>query len=176
MGPMSGGNGASRALRQFHQIDAEASASRVRSRRRNDPAVRAVAAAAGLTRLKLLVNSLGTPAARAAYRDELAAYSARTRRNWTPTAAAARSNPLRILDSKNPQMQHLVAGAPRLLDSLDPESKEHFEPVRAPQERGHRVSCRAASGARGSTTTLEPSSNGPPMLWGPRARMRRRAL
>src|SRR6202020_1795312 len=36
-------------------------------------------------------------------------------------------NPLRILDSKNPDMQRIVAGAPRLLDSLDAESRVHFE-------------------------------------------------
>lgn len=36
-------------------------------------------------------------------------------------------NPLRILDSKNPQMQRIIAGAPLLLESLDPESRQHFE-------------------------------------------------
>jgi histidyl-tRNA synthetase len=36
-------------------------------------------------------------------------------------------NPLRILDSKNPEMQRLVAGAPALLEALDPESRAHFD-------------------------------------------------
>jgi histidyl-tRNA synthetase len=116
-------------FRQFHQIDAEAFGF-------PGPDVDAemillsarLLRRLGLTRLKLLVNSLGTPAARAAYRDELAAYfGAHEAELDADSRRRLAGNPLRILDSKNPQMQHLVAGAPRLLDSLDPESKEHFE-------------------------------------------------
>jgi histidyl-tRNA synthetase len=44
-------------------------------------------------------------------------------------------NPLRILDSKNPDMQRLIAGAPLLIESLDAESREHFESLCA-QLRG----------------------------------------
>src|SRR5262249_45793987 len=42
-----------------------------------------------------------------------------------------RSNPLRVLDSKNPEMQELIEGAPRLLDALGPDSLGHFEGVQA---------------------------------------------
>ncbi len=116
-------------FRQFHQIDAEAFGF-------PGPDVDAemillsarLLRRLGLTRLKLLINSLGTPAARAAYREELAAYfGAHEAELDADSTRRLAGNPLRILDSKNPQMQRLVAGAPRLLDSLDPESKEHFE-------------------------------------------------
>ena len=41
------------------------------------------------------------------------------------------TNPLRVLDSKNPQMQRIIEGAPLLLDDLDEESARHFEAVQA---------------------------------------------
>jgi len=76
----------------------------------------------------LELNSLGSSEARAAYRDTLVAYFEQhldvldedSRRRLT-------SNPLRILDSKNPEMAEMLAGAPRLLDHLDADSREHFE-------------------------------------------------
>jgi len=82
----------------------------------------------GLTRLRLLVNSLGTPESRAVYRDELTAYfSAHEGALDEDSKRRLTGNPMRILDSKNPDMQRLVAGAPLLLDSLDAESKAHFD-------------------------------------------------
>jgi histidyl-tRNA synthetase len=115
--------------RQFHQIDAEAFGF-------EGPDVDAemillsarLLKRLGLTRLKLLVNSLGTPASRAVYREALSAYfgaheaalDADSKRRLT-------GNPLRILDSKNPDMQRLIAAAPLLFDSLDPESRAHFD-------------------------------------------------
>jgi len=82
----------------------------------------------GLTRLRLLVNSLGTPESRAVYRDELTAYfGAHEAALDEDSKRRLKGNPLRILDSKNPDMQRLVAGAPLLLDSLDAESKAHFD-------------------------------------------------
>jgi histidyl-tRNA synthetase len=116
-------------FRQFHQIDAEAFGF-------EGPDVDAemillsarLLKHLGLNRLKLLLNSLGTPAARAAYREELTAYfSAHAAALDEDSKRRLAGNPLRILDSKNPDMQRIVAGAPRLLDSLDPESKAHFE-------------------------------------------------
>ena len=41
------------------------------------------------------------------------------------------SNPLRILDSKNPAMQELIESAPKLMDSLDDESRQHFEQLQS---------------------------------------------
>jgi histidyl-tRNA synthetase len=79
-------------------------------------------------RTKLLINSLGTPASRAAYREQLAAYfGAREAALDEDSKRRLIGNPLRILDSKNPDMQSIIAGAPLLLDSLDAESRTHFE-------------------------------------------------
>jgi histidyl-tRNA synthetase len=82
----------------------------------------------GLTRVKLLVNSLGTPAARAVYRDQLTGYfGAHEPLLDEDSKRRLHGNPLRILDSKNPDMQRLIAGAPLLIDALDAESKQHFD-------------------------------------------------
>lgn len=76
----------------------------------------------------LELNSLGTPEARAHYRSLLVEYLTQhqdvldedSQRRLT-------TNPLRILDSKNPDMADMLAGAPRLLDHLDDESRAHFD-------------------------------------------------
>jgi histidyl-tRNA synthetase len=81
----------------------------------------------GITRVKLMVNSLGTPASRAAYREQLLAYfSAHEAQLDEDSRRRLKGNPLRILDTKNPAMQALVANAPVLTDSLDEESRAHF--------------------------------------------------
>jgi histidyl-tRNA synthetase len=78
--------------------------------------------------VKLLLNSLGTPAARAVYRDRLTAYfGAHEAALDEDSKRRLHGNPLRILDSKNPDMQRIIAGAPLLIDALDPESQQHFE-------------------------------------------------
>jgi histidyl-tRNA synthetase len=115
--------------RQFHQIDAEAFGF-------EGPDIDAeiillsarLLKRLGLSRLKLLVNSLGTPASRAVYRDNLAAYfKAHESSLDEDSKRRLAGNPLRILDSKNPEVQRIVAGAPALFDTLDAESKAHFE-------------------------------------------------
>jgi histidyl-tRNA synthetase len=115
--------------RQFHQIDAEAFGF-------EGPDVDAemillsarLLKRLGLTRLKLLVNSLGTPASRTVYRETLTAYfSAHESVLDADSKRRLAGNPLRILDSKNPDMQRLIAGAPLLFDSLDAESRAHFD-------------------------------------------------
>jgi histidyl-tRNA synthetase len=115
--------------RQFHQIDAEAfgfpgpdiDAEMILLSAR-------LLRRLGLTRLKLCVNSLGTPAARAVYRERLAAYFALHESALDEDSKRRlQGNPLRILDSKVPDTQRIVAGAPLLLDSLDAESKSHFD-------------------------------------------------
>jgi histidyl-tRNA synthetase len=81
----------------------------------------------GLSGAVLQLNSLGTPQARAAYRDALVAYlQARTDALDADSRRRLDSNPLRILDSKNPDMQALLAAAPSLPDYLDEASREHF--------------------------------------------------
>ncbi|MGB5353808.1 MAG: histidine--tRNA ligase [Woeseia sp.] len=81
----------------------------------------------GLSRLQLEINSLGNPESRARYREELVAYfSAVKNRLDEDSMRRLGQNPLRILDSKNPAMQEIVAGAPVMLDYLDAESAQHF--------------------------------------------------
>jgi histidyl-tRNA synthetase len=86
----------------------------------------------GLERVRLQVNSLGTPESRAAYREMLVAYF---RGHEAALDADSRrrlgGNPLRILDSKNPDMQGIIAGAPLIVDHLDPASRAHFEALQA---------------------------------------------
>ncbi|MBI5463063.1 MAG: histidine--tRNA ligase [Gammaproteobacteria bacterium] len=86
----------------------------------------------GLREVHLELNSLGTAAARAAYRDILVAYfSAHRERLDEDSQRRLGSNPLRILDSKNPDMQALIEAAPKLAEHLDTESQEHFAALRA---------------------------------------------
>jgi histidyl-tRNA synthetase len=82
----------------------------------------------GIERIKLNVNSLGTPESRRVYREHLVAYfRAHESRLDADSKRRLEGNPLRILDSKNPEMQDVVAGAPLLTAHLDPESREHFD-------------------------------------------------
>ena len=81
-----------------------------------------------LTGLTLQINSLGSTDARLAYRDELITYfEAHKDELDEDSQRRLHSNPLRILDSKNPAMQALNDSAPKLLDHLDEESKHDFE-------------------------------------------------
>ncbi len=82
----------------------------------------------GIRRVRLQINSLGTPESRRAYRELLVAYfHAYESRLDADSRKRLEGNPLRILDSKNPDMQELVAGAPVLTEHLDPESRAHFD-------------------------------------------------
>jgi len=118
--------------RQFHQIgvellgvaDAESDAEAI-----------AIAwdllAALGVGGLRLELNSLGTPEDRARYRTELVAWLETHREQLDPDSQQRiGSNPLRVLDSKNPATQELLAGAPSLADALAGESHERFGRVR----------------------------------------------
>lgn len=87
----------------------------------------------GLTEhVTLELNSLGSNAARAAYRDTLVAYFEQHRDQLDEDSLRRLgTNPLRILDSKNPAMAAMLADAPQLMDHLDAESREHFEQLTA---------------------------------------------
>jgi histidyl-tRNA synthetase len=86
----------------------------------------------GLTGLRLNINSLGTPESRAGYRSKLVEYFRRHEGALDEDSRRRlEGNPLRILDSKNPAIQEIVAGAPRITDHLDPESAAHFDALRA---------------------------------------------
>lgn len=77
--------------------------------------------------ITLEINSLGSVASRAAYRQQLVDYfSAHGQDLDDDSRRRLTTNPLRILDSKAPEMQPIVKGAPRLLDHLDEESANHF--------------------------------------------------
>jgi histidyl-tRNA synthetase len=73
------------------------------------------------------INSIGTPASRAAYVNELVAYY-RSNRSKICEDCKRRltKNPLRVLDCKTPECQPVKDGAPQILDHLDDESKNHF--------------------------------------------------
>lgn len=115
--------------RQFYQVDVEAVGFAG-----PDVDVELIAMTArlwrrlGIERVTLNINSLGTPESRRIYREKLVAYfREHESRLDTDSRRRLEGNPLRILDSKNPEMQEIVAGAPLLTDHLDPESREHFD-------------------------------------------------
>ena len=76
----------------------------------------------------LEINSLGSSEARVAFKAQLVAFL-KTRISELDEDSLRRleSNPLRVLDSKNPQVQNVVKDAPKLIDSLDKESAIHFQ-------------------------------------------------
>lgn len=82
----------------------------------------------GLKNVRLEINSLGTPASRAVYREKLIEYfSAHLDVLDEEAKQRLHTNPLRILDTKNPATRPIADAAPSLHDYLDPESKQHFE-------------------------------------------------
>lgn len=86
----------------------------------------------GLAGLRLELNSLGTPASRARYRDLLQQYfGAHEAALDEDSRRRLHRNPLRLLDSKNPELQSLIAEAPQLAAHLDEESAAHFAALRA---------------------------------------------
>ena len=86
----------------------------------------------GLEGIELEINSLGQPAERLAHRAALITYL-EEHADLLDEDAKRRlhSNPLRILDTKNPAMQAMVNGAPHLMAFLGPESLDHFNRLRA---------------------------------------------
>jgi histidyl-tRNA synthetase len=84
--------------------------------------------ALGMSRLTLEINSLGTAESRGQYREMLVEYFSGVKSELDEDSIRRlEQNPLRILDSKNPEMQEIVAAAPVMLDFLDSESAEHFQ-------------------------------------------------
>jgi histidyl-tRNA synthetase len=86
----------------------------------------------GLSRLTLEINTLGSPETRVRYREALVNYFSAVKSELDEDSIRRLGkNPLRILDSKNPDMQGLIAGAPVMLDFLDDESERHFSGLKA---------------------------------------------
>ncbi|OZI51379.1 histidine--tRNA ligase [Bordetella genomosp. 4] len=82
----------------------------------------------GLTDVRLELNSLGQPAERAAHRAALIAHLEQHRDVLDEDGLRRMySNPLRVLDTKNPAMQAMADSAPRLFDFLGEESRAHFD-------------------------------------------------
>jgi histidyl-tRNA synthetase len=86
----------------------------------------------GVDGVAVLLNSIGDPACRPAYIEELKAYY-RPHVTGLPEIERARleKNPLRLLDSKDPAMAALNAAAPRITDRLCDACRAHFEAVQA---------------------------------------------
>ncbi|ARA91847.1 histidine--tRNA ligase [Rhodothermaceae bacterium RA] len=119
--------------RQFHQFGCEVIGS-------PDPRADAetialmmdVYAAFGITDLRLRLNTLGDEQSRPRYREALQAYLAPHADRLSETSRQRlRTNPLRILDTKDERERALLAGAPRLIDFVDDESRAFYEEVKA---------------------------------------------
>jgi histidyl-tRNA synthetase len=119
-------------FRQFHQLDVEAfgypgpdidaEVILVSSR---------LLTQAGVKRLELNLNSLGTPASRRVYREKLVEYFTAHKAKLDPDSLKRlEGNPLRILDSKNEELRDIIKNAPMLNEHLDEESRAHFDGLR----------------------------------------------
>jgi len=86
----------------------------------------------GLDNLELQINSLGSKETRESYRKILVSYLTEFKDQLDEDSKRRLdTNPLRILDTKNPELAEIVNNAPKLIDHLDEESKEHFELVKS---------------------------------------------
>ena len=80
---------------------------------------------------QLEINSLGSAASRASYRETLSGYFSDNKdRLDEDSLRRLKTNPLRILDSKNKDLEALIAEAPKMIDHLDRESNEHFKSLK----------------------------------------------
>ncbi|MGH8602276.1 MAG: histidine--tRNA ligase [Gammaproteobacteria bacterium] len=85
----------------------------------------------GLGGLQLEINTLGTATTRARFRQDLVSYfSASAEKLDQDSRRRLHSNPLRILDSKNPELQEVIQGAPTFERYVDPGSEQHFRQLR----------------------------------------------
>jgi len=81
----------------------------------------------GLKNITLEINTLGSSEARINYRQVLVDYFTKNKELLDEDSTRRlKTNPLRILDSKNPAMQDLINNAPKLMEHLDKESEQHF--------------------------------------------------
>lgn len=82
----------------------------------------------GLRGLQVSINSIGDPASRLAFRERLVAYFKKFQDELSADSKIRlETNPLRILDSKDPKDKEIVAAAPSILDDLNEECRSHFE-------------------------------------------------
>jgi histidyl-tRNA synthetase len=108
--------------------------------------------------LTVLLHTVGDEPSRGRYRAALVEYFEPLREQLSPEGRERlERNPLRLLDTKNPAERKLLAGAPRLEDSLSAESREHFDGVRSALERldvGYRVDSGLVRGLDYYTLTV----------------------
>jgi len=104
----------------------------------------------GLADVRLEINSLGDSGERVAYRAALVNYFERHAGELDAEAQRRlHTNPLRILDTKNPALQALVEAAPKMIDYLGTASREHFDAVRAALDaagQAYRINARLVRG------------------------------
>ncbi len=82
--------------------------------------------------IRLELNTLGTPECRARYREALVSYLTEHHEKLDDDSKRRlKTNPLRVLDSKNPELKSIIADAPVMLDYLSESSKAHFDTVLA---------------------------------------------
>jgi len=85
----------------------------------------------GLENVELQINSLGSNQARDAYKEKLVTYFEKNLEALdADSQRRLKTNPLRILDTKNPNMKAVVENAPKLMEYLDDESQAHFQALR----------------------------------------------
>jgi histidyl-tRNA synthetase len=137
--------------RQFHQFDVEALGF-------EGPDVDAeliiitarIWKALKIDAVELELNSLGTPESRSGYKRALAEYFGQHQdRLDEDSRNRLDRNPMRILDSKNPEMRPLIEAAPMITDYLDEASERHFEELRSLLDRAgiaYRVNPRLVRG------------------------------
>lgn len=118
-------------LRQFHQYGAECVSSPYPE---SDVEIISLAVAyckaLGIDDYKLLINTLGNEKSRADYKEVLIAYLLENKDKLSgDSQSRLEQNPLRVLDSKAEQDKAVVENAPNIIDSLDEESKAHFDQV-----------------------------------------------
>ncbi|WP_211232695.1 histidine--tRNA ligase [Marinobacterium litorale] len=98
----------------------------------------------------LHLNTLGSAQARARFRDDLVAYLSEHRDQLdSDSLRRLDTNPLRILDSKEPSTQDLLDSAPHFHDYIDDESREHFDRLKALLDQagiGYEVNARLVRG------------------------------
>ena len=123
--------------RQFHQFDVEALGF-------DGPDVDAeqivmltrLWSSLGIPNVELHLNSIGDAADRKAHREKLIAYFEKHASRLDEDAKRRlHTNPLRILDSKNPDMQEIIEGAPRLMEQVGDAPADHFEALKVLLDR-----------------------------------------
>ena len=99
----------------------------------------------------LHINSLGQAESRAAYKTLLVEYLTEHQSELDEDSLRRlNTNPLRILDSKNPAMQGLIERAPKLNEHLDEASEQHFNALKFPDQCQHHSHTGADQCCRGS--------------------------